>query len=340
MFVDAPNRVQNRKKPIRVIILDASRMGAQLLADALKGEQFEVVYGGSRVTDSVAASDHADVVLLTAATDKQCLQACALAPSFRAASKGIRIILLAEDPNRETVIEAFKAEIRGIFSRTTSIGDLRKCILAVAGGQVWASNRDVNYLLDALSEPPSMRLVDARGAELLSKREAEVVRCVSEGLTNREIADQLGLSENTVKNYLFRIFDKLGVSTRVELIMYAIGNRAQQANRGSSGTEVEPSGSLEATAEQLITALSSLEEIQRNSRGSPRDPASAYMWLLVAQVLSAQVQVNSRDAANALQRELTPRQRVKAERAAERWLRERLEGPEPAAQAAPSRSVA
>ncbi len=335
-----PVHAQSTKKPIRVVILDASRMGAQLLADALKGERCEVVYGGSRVTDAVAASDQADIVLLTAATDQQGLQACALAPSFHAASKGIRIILIAEDPNRETVIEAFKADIRGIFSRTTSVGDLRKCILAVAGGQVWASNRDVNYLLDALSEPSSMRLVDARGAELLSKREAEVVRCVSEGLTNREIADQLGLSENTVKNYLFRIFDKLGVSTRVELIMYAIGNLAQQANRGNPGTEVEASGSPEAAAEQLITSLSLLEETHRNGRGSTRDPASVYMWLLVAQELSAQVQMNSRDAAHALQRELTPRQRLQAERAAERWLRERQKGSQSAAQAALSRSVA
>lgn len=339
MSVHAPNRLQNPKKPIRVVILDASRMGAQLLADALKGEQFEVVHGGSRVADAVAASDHADVVLLTAATAQQCLQACPLAPSFRAASKTIRIILLAsEDPNRETVIEAFKAGIRGIFSCTTSIGDLRKCILAVVEGQVWASSRAVNYLLDALSEPPSMRLVNARGAELLSKREAEVVRCVSEGLTNREIADRLGLSGNTVKNYLFRIFDKLGVSTRVELIMYAIGNLAQQTNRGDLGAEVEPSGSPEAAAEQLIISLSSLEKMHRHGRGSPRDPASVYMWLLVAQELSPQVQMNSRTAANVLQRELTPRQRLQAERAAERWLRERQEGPESAAQAAASRS--
>jgi DNA-binding NarL/FixJ family response regulator len=340
MSVEAPNPLQNPKKPLRVVILDASRMGAQLLADALKGEQFEVTYGGSCVTDAVAASDRTDVVLLTGTTDQQCLKACTLAPGFRAASQGIRIILLAEDPSRETVIEAFKAGIRGIFSCTTSVSDLRKCILAVAGGQVWASNRDVNYLLDALSELPSIRLVDARGAQLLSKREAEVVRCVSEGLTNREIADQLGLSENTVKNYLFRIFDKVGVSTRVELIMYAIGNLAQQANRGSPGTEVESSGSPEAAAEQLITSLSSLEEMHRSGRGSPRNPGSVYMCLLVAQELSAQVQINSRAAANALQPELTPRQRLQAERAAERWLRERQEGAELAAEAPPSPPVA
>jgi two-component system, NarL family, nitrate/nitrite response regulator NarL len=334
MPVNSINCSPSLKSPIRVVILDASRMGAQLLADALRGEQFQVLYGGSAVTDAVAAGEHADVVLLTAATDQQCLQACALSPSLRGVSRGVRIILIAEDPKRETVIEAFKAGVHGIFSRTTSVGDLRKCILAVAGGQVWASNRDVSHLLEALTEPPSMRLVDARGAQLLSKREAEVVRCVSEGLTNREIADQLGLSENTIKNYLFRIFDKLGVSTRVELIMYAIGNLAQQDKRERPGPEAENLGSPEAAAEHLISSLSSLENAY--GRGSPRDPASAYMWLLVAQQLSAQVQMNSRDGANSLQRELTPRERLQAERAAERWLRERQGGTEAAAQASPS----
>lgn len=329
---------QEPRKPIRVIILDASRMGAQLLADALKGEQFEIVYGGSGVPDAVSASKSADIALFTAANDQQCRQACTLAPSLRALSRGLRIILIAEDPSRETVIEVFKAGIQGIFSRTTSIGDLRKCILAVAGGQVWASNRDVNFLLDALSEPPSMRLVDARGAQLLSKREAEVVRCVSEGLTNREIADQLGLSENTVKNYLFRIFDKLGVSTRVELIMYTIGNLTQQLNPEKS-PESDSLGSPEAAAKQIITALASLEKTHRNGPGA-RNPETLYMWLLVAQELSSQVQMNSRAAVASLERELSPRQRLQAERAAERTLRERQQRTETVAQAAPSRSAA
>jgi DNA-binding NarL/FixJ family response regulator len=330
---------QEPRKVIRVVILDASRMGAQLLADALKGEQFNIVYGGSGVPEAVSAGKDADVALLTAASDQQCVQACTLAPSLRALSRGIRIILIAEDPSREVVIEVFKAGIQGIFSRTTSIGDLRKCILAVAGGQVWASNRDVNFLLDALSEPPSIRLVDARGAQLLSKREAEVVRGVSEGLTNREIADQLGLSENTVKNYLFRIFDKLGVSTRVELIMYAIGNLTQQLNRENPRPESAGLGSPEAAARQLILSLSSLEEMQRNGIVA-RDPERFYMWLRVAQELGAQVQMNSRAAAISLERELTPRQRLQAERAAERMLRERQQRLESPAQAVPTRSAA
>jgi DNA-binding NarL/FixJ family response regulator len=63
--------------------------------------------------------------------------------------------------------------------------------------------------------------VDTKGANLLSKREEDVVRWLAEGLTNNEIAHELGISENTVRNYLFRIFNKLGVSNRVEVVIYA-----------------------------------------------------------------------------------------------------------------------
>jgi DNA-binding NarL/FixJ family response regulator len=61
--------------------------------------------------------------------------------------------------------------------------------------------------------------------ELLSKREADVVRLVAEGLSNKEVSEQLGLSEHTIRNYLFRVFDKLGVSTRVELVLYCLQER-------------------------------------------------------------------------------------------------------------------
>jgi DNA-binding NarL/FixJ family response regulator len=92
-------------------------------------------------------------------------------------------------------------------------------------GQVWANSEHLGYLLDALGHAKPLHLQDSRGLNLLSKREENVVRLVSEGLTNRQISSDLGLSEHTVRNYLFRIFDKLGVSTRVELVLYCLQDR-------------------------------------------------------------------------------------------------------------------
>ena len=90
-----------------------------------------------------------------------------------------------------------------------------------------------------------MRVVNADGMRLLTKREDEVVRLVAEGLQNRDIAKELKLSEHTVKNYLFHIFEKLGVSSRVELVLYAVSNvkSAENAAVQSDKQERKPVGS-------------------------------------------------------------------------------------------------
>jgi DNA-binding NarL/FixJ family response regulator len=119
------------------------------------------------------------------------------------------------------VVEAFRCGARGVFSRTESSKTLAKCVSSVHQGQVWANSAELRYLLEAFRESEPIRLTDSRGEAILSKREQDVVRCVAEGLSNREIASRLNLTEHTVKNYLFRIFDKLGVSSRVEVVLYA-----------------------------------------------------------------------------------------------------------------------
>jgi DNA-binding CsgD family transcriptional regulator len=93
-------------------------------------------------------------------------------------------------------------------------------------------------------------MIDAKGAILLSRREQEVVRCVAEGLSNREIAQRLGLTEHTVKNYLFRIFDKLGVSKRVEVVLYAysLGTTHVDSTVPTNGDKKVPvSGTVKAS---------------------------------------------------------------------------------------------
>jgi DNA-binding NarL/FixJ family response regulator len=98
---------------------------------------------------------------------------------------------------------------------------LSKCVHKVYDGQLWVSSTHLEFLLEALSDAPATRLVDTQGTALLSNREEDVVRWLAEGLTNGEIAGKLKLSTNTVSNYLFRIFNKLGVSSRVEVVLYA-----------------------------------------------------------------------------------------------------------------------
>jgi DNA-binding NarL/FixJ family response regulator len=134
-------------------------------------------------------------------------------------------VLLVSAYDRELVVSAFRSGARGIFTITDSnLRHLCKCLLCVTAGQIWAGTEQLNYLLDLVSEVPSLRVLNAGGKRLLTPREEQVVALVAEGLGNRQIARELNLSEHTVKKYLFRIFEKLGISTRVELVLYAVNN--------------------------------------------------------------------------------------------------------------------
>ena len=129
-----------------------------------------------------------------------------------------RIVALLDCDDRDLVVESFRCGAKGVFNRSASPKELCKCIASVYAGQIWASNNQVKYLVEALAEAPRATSIDPKRIELLSKREGEVARLVVVGLTNLEISQHLNLNEHTVKNYLSHIFEKLAVSSRNELI--------------------------------------------------------------------------------------------------------------------------
>jgi DNA-binding NarL/FixJ family response regulator len=137
-------------------------------------------------------------------------------------SLGIRTIVLIDADERELVIDAFRSGAKGVFCRTGSSKELRKCVERVYEGQIWANSAQMECIVDALMETPTLNVMHTKDTVVLSKREEQVCQFVAAGLSNREIARKLGLSEHTVKNHLFKIFDKLGISTRVELVLYSL----------------------------------------------------------------------------------------------------------------------
>lgn len=207
---------------IRVAVHDVSRMATQLLCAALSQQpRLQVIdIAGKSVAETAATNPHVALVGTSGLGDP----VIGRIQQLRRIKPEIKAIILIDQPIRELVLEIFRAGARGVFSRSGSVDYLVKCISSVQEGQIWADQTATEFLLEALKEPIPIPLVDAKGNVLLSEREQSVVRGVAEGLTNREIANQLGLSEHTVKNYIFRIFDKLGVSTRVELILYAMAH--------------------------------------------------------------------------------------------------------------------
>jgi two-component system, NarL family, response regulator DegU len=95
----------------------------------------------------------------------------------------------------------------------------------VRNGQIWASNEDLEHLISALTQANQLQINNPEGMPLLTRREEEVVHLVADGLKNREIAQQLKVKVHSIRNYIYRIFEKLGVSSRVELILYVFSHR-------------------------------------------------------------------------------------------------------------------
>lgn len=209
---------------VRVLAADSTSMNTQLLVEALaKHEQFQVIEAPPNEAAIVQISERErpDIVLLSSKIGQDG-QAFDLIRNLRAQAAGLRVIVMLDRSEPATVVQAFRAGAHGIFCRTEPFRLLSKCIECVHAGQVWASSSELHFLLEALTKP-GMANLQHLASTPLSARESDVVRCVAEGLTNREIAERLKLTEHTVKNYLFRIFDKLGVSSRVEVVLYALG---------------------------------------------------------------------------------------------------------------------
>jgi len=137
-----------------------------------------------------------------------------------------RVILMLANADRDKAVRGVRLGARGILFKDAEPGLLSKSIRKVYEGEVWIDNPILSQALETLVSKPAVPPgVSGQHDARLSSREMEVVRCVAMGLRNKEVADKLGVSEATIKNHLTSIYSKLGVSDRLELILYAIHNR-------------------------------------------------------------------------------------------------------------------
>jgi DNA-binding NarL/FixJ family response regulator len=217
---------------IGVLVADSNRMQAQLLIGALRRHsEFHIetcLVDTFSLLQAVSAKNP-HVALVSMSPPAGVPETVLALREFHLARPDIPKILLVNSWDRDIVISAFRSGARGIFCLTdANLRLLCRCLLRVAAGQIWASTEQLNCLVDLISEVPSVRVLNASGSPLLTPRESQVVGLVAEGLGNRQIARELRLSEHTVKKYLFRIFEKLGISSRVELVLYAVNNGDQR----------------------------------------------------------------------------------------------------------------
>lgn len=262
------------REVIRVLIADSNQTQSQLLSAALRrqsGLRVTTCRGDLSETLRVLQDAPADILLFGdgPAGHEDLIQTLR---TVHVNHPDVGLILLLDTYDRQFVVNAFRAGARGLFCRANQpFRALRRCISVVHQGQFWANTEQMGFVIEALNSAPSVRVINAKGEGLLTPREEQVVNLVAEGIGNREIAQQLGIRENTVKKSLLRIYDKLGVSNRVELVLYALTHRGTE--RASAPLAKAVGSSFGSSSQRLDDRISARgvdnelrieEELQRH----------------------------------------------------------------------------
>jgi DNA-binding CsgD family transcriptional regulator len=240
---------------------------------------------------------------------------------MRSLHPNIKGVILLESSRSQDILDCFRAGARGIFSKHDRLENLGKCIRRVYEGQVWARSVELAVVLEALANLPMVHATNHKGVDLLSSREREVTQYVASGMTNTEIAQALGLSRHTVKNYLFRIFDKVGVSSRTELICHTMSRIERPAEDREIDVGEKLSRLIKAAESGIPCAQRQLAEHYLFANGSS-DLVAAYMWFLLCQETAKDVNREVDARKTSLAETMSARQIAEAERRARAWLQQ------------------
>jgi len=210
---------------VRIIIADAHPMFRDALRDLLEQQsEFKVVgeaADGGEVIEKVKQLNP-DLLLLDFAMPQ--ISWLEVLRSLSTLPVQVRTIVLANAIERFQIFEALKFGARGVILKDVATPLLFKGIRAVLAGEYWVAHGDVAELIDSLrnGNPASPLQTSSGKGSHLTQRELEIVSAIVEGCTNKDIAQTLSLSEQTVKHHLTSIYAKLGVSNRLELAFYAV----------------------------------------------------------------------------------------------------------------------
>jgi DNA-binding NarL/FixJ family response regulator len=177
-----------------------------------------------------------DVLLFAANAGANRLQDMAWLRRLHVAYPKVVQVLLVESVNRDLVVNAFRSGVQDYSALGNPHSACSANVSRSPSRPDLANAQQIDYLLDLVTQVPSLRVLSTTGGTLLTPREEQVVALVAEGLSNRETGQELALSAHTVKKYLFRIFDKLGISMRVELVLYAINHGEHRPTEWLSGS--------------------------------------------------------------------------------------------------------
>lgn len=323
--------VRGEKKPVRVLVADSTAMGNQLLASALdRDRRFQVTVSALDVGEALAAVEaKPHVALVATSLGSQPTGGFELCRRLRTVSPTTKVVMLLDARDRQFVVDAFRSGAKGVLGRSDPLKELWKCIYAVHTGKIWANDEELQFVLEALADNAPARLALEHGAVLVSDREQRLVCCVANGLTNGQIAQKLGLSEHTIKNCLNHLYDRVGVSSRVELVFACLGKASPEDAKVPTGAEMPlwPKDDAaafawlsEAARSCFPSAQLALAKMYSEGRGTDQDILSAYMWLLAAESSGSRILLASKSLRSRLISRLSREQVDQAERRLSDWV--------------------
>lgn len=222
---ESPRTSSAAQGPIRIVIADDHPIFRDGLRKLLSLEaDFEVVgeaRDGAEVLELMREKEP-DVLLLDLRMPG--MDGLSVLQSLKCSGCRSKIIILTASEDKNEFVQAMKLGCSGIVLKQTATELLYKSIRKVNAGEIWLDSHTTAAVMRQFASPGRVGAAERKGRERspLSQREREIVGLVAQGFKNKEIAEKIFISEQTVKNHLHNIFDKLGVSDRLELALYAI----------------------------------------------------------------------------------------------------------------------
>jgi len=225
--------MDKRTSPIRIVIADDHPIFRDGLRRLLESEGDMKVIGEAcdgNEAIKLATELKPDVLLLDLAMPHRTgLEALRDMSANTGAVGAVRIILLTAAVEKKQIVEALQLGARGILLKHLASEIIIKAIRCVLAGQYWVERDSSSDLVHALLEIVPTQGAPARKQDFgLTAREKEVITMIAAGYTNNDIAQKFGISSHTVKHHLTSIFDKLGVSNRLELLLFAVNHRLHE----------------------------------------------------------------------------------------------------------------
>src|SRR5579871_253760 len=221
--LEQPHEGNGNGQFIRVIVADTQaifRAGLRKIF-ALE-DDIRVVGQAETLAQTLAAAKKfsADILLFEAALTPNPLEAVS---DLLRQTPQMKLVVVTHEPSEELTLELFRRGAHGIVSREVEPETLVECLRKVSQGEPWLDRQAVNWVLSAYRNQSS-RPAGSRPKVQLTPKESLIVSCVTQGMKNKEIALRVGTTEQVVKNYLRKVYDKLGVADRLELALYCLNH--------------------------------------------------------------------------------------------------------------------